>query len=369
MIFQDMKKERMEELNDSWLIELTIQFILLEAIPSKRIMTKLSLSRVDPAKAPTLELFKDHTIFQTFQWLQFISSTQNAEPIVAVLKDGNQTVGRFTGLIVRKYGLRILGSPFAGWTTSYMGFNLKPFVSRIDAFLALEDFAFSDLKCAHFEVMDRHLSVEDAQRLGHPYSVHPGFEIDLTKDEDELFSGMKPACRRCIRKATKSGVEIEEAKDLSFVDDYYAQLLDVFAKQKLVPTYSKERVQALVEHLLPTGRLLLLRARNVEGTCIATGIFPATENTMYFWGGASWRPYQILRPNEAIQWFAMRYWKARGVTRYDMGGGGGYKRKYGGNKIGVPWVRKSKFQIHGYLRNRAKNLSRFKRRVYGLRSR
>jgi hypothetical protein len=27
---------------------------------------------------------------------------------------------------------------------------------------------------------------------------------------------------------------------------------------------------------------------------------------MYFGGGASWRQHQILRPNEAIQWQAMK---------------------------------------------------------------
>ena len=56
----------------------------------------------------------------------------------------------------------------------------------------------------------------------------------------------------------------------------------------------------------------------------------------YFWGGASWREHQILQPNEAIFWHAMRYWKERGVMTFDMGGGGDYKRKYGGAELVVP---------------------------------
>jgi GNAT acetyltransferase-like protein len=329
-------------------------------------MANLRLIRVDYDQAPDLEKFYDHTIFQTIQWLQFVSLTQNAEPVIAIIKDGDRTVGRFTGLIVKKYPWRILGSLLPGWTTSYMGFNLEPSISRIDALRALEEFALRDLKCVHLEIMDRRFDLKELKIAKYKYKILSGFEIDLKKSEEKLFMDMTPACRRCIRKAEKSGVQIEIVKDLSFVDDYYAQLQDVFAKQKLVPTYGKERVQTLIECLLPTERLLLVRAINSEGTAIATGIFPALNDTMYFWGGASWRSYQILRPNEALQWFAMCYWKQRGIVKYDMMGSGEYKRKYGCYEIAVPWVRKSKYEIFEQLRNGAKSIFAFKQRLLGL---
>jgi lipid II:glycine glycyltransferase (peptidoglycan interpeptide bridge formation enzyme) len=263
--------------------------------------------------------------------------------------------------------MRILGSPLPGWATSYMGFNLKSSVPRADALIALEEFAFRDLKCVHFEVMDRGLSVDDVKKLGYRYRILSGYEIDLNRDEDQIFDEMKSSCRRCIRKANKMGVQVEETKDLSFIDDYYSQLEDVFAKQKLVPTYPKKRIKALIERLLESGLLLLVKATNSKGICIATGIFPAMNDTMYFWGGASWRGYQILRPNEIVQWFAIRYWKAKGITKYDMGGGGEYKKKYGGQEIKVPWVRKSKHSIFEYLRVCAQYLYAAKQRVQGLR--
>lgn len=330
-------------------------------------MAKLHLSQIDYDQAPSLDLFEDRTIFQTNDWLKFISHSQTAEPVIAQVKEKHRQVGRFTALVIKKCGLRILGSPFRGWTTSYMGFNLEPSISRTDALLALKDFAFRDLKCIHVEVMDRRLTPDDFQQAGYKYIIMSGFEIDLTKDDDKLFEAMKPACRRCIRKSTKVGVQVEEAKDLYFVDDYYNQLRDVFAKQKLVPTYTKERVRALVELLLPTGQLLLVRARNNKGECIATGIFPAFNDTMYFWGGASWRVWQHLRPNEAVQWFAMRYWKAKGISKYDMGGSGEYKRKYGGDQLAVPWGRKSKYAVFENLRSVARNLHVIKQTALGFR--
>jgi hypothetical protein len=294
------------------------------------------------------------TIYQTPAWLTFLSRTQNAEPLLAALREGRETIGYFTGLILRTLGLRILGSPFPGWSTDYMGFALSARADRRQAIKALTDFAFQELGCVHVEMMDRGLTVGHLRGLDVQYRLYRGFEIDLTRDEEQLFYKMTSACRRCVRKAEREGILVEEAHDLEFADEYYAQLQDVFAKQSLVPTYGIERVRQLITHIHPTGHLLLLRARDRGGRCIATGIFPHMNRIMYFWGGASWRHSQSFRPNEALQWQAMRIGKKLGLHTYDMGGGGDYKRKYGGNEIAVPWFRKSKYPWIRYLRDMAR---------------
>ena len=129
-------------------------------------------------------------------------------------------------------------------------------------------------------------------------SVYETYQSDLARSEEDLFKGMESACRRCIRKAEKSGVTVEEAGDLAFADEYYEQLKDVFAKQGKLPTYPVERVRVLMKHMLPTGRLLALRARDPEGRCIATGLYPGMNDMAFFWGNASWRSGQQWRPNE-----------------------------------------------------------------------
>ena len=91
----------------------------------------VQLERLDPERVDwrRLDAFDDRVVFQTREWLAFVAETQGAEPVVcAVRRDGE--VGCFTGLIARRFGIRILGSPFPGWTTGYMGFNLDQDVSR-----------------------------------------------------------------------------------------------------------------------------------------------------------------------------------------------------------------------------------------------
>lgn len=319
----------------------------------------------DSANWPLLDQFADRTVFQTREWVRFVSECQKATPVLAELRDGAEVVGYFTGLTFTRFGVKVLGSSFPGWTTPYMGFNLVEGASRAEALKALESAVWDGLKCLHMEVSDPHFTPDDGRNLGFACDSYTSYRTDLTKPEEEIFNQMDSACRRCVRKAEKSGVTIEEAHDLAFADDYYAQLKDVFAKQGLVPTYTVERVRSLVKHLLPTGRLLLVRARDPEGKCIASGIFPGFNRIAEFWGNASFRSSQILRPNEYIQWYVMRYWKKRGVAIYDWGGGGTYKEKYGCKPHSVPWFTKSRYQVVSKLRHEAKKMFERKQRFLG----
>jgi Acetyltransferase (GNAT) domain len=322
---------------------------------------------VDPASVDWAKLdgFADRTVFQTREWLRFVHETQRAEIIICELLDGGHVVGYFSGLVFSKFGIRMLGSSFPGWTTPYMGFNLAPGAARKHALAAIEELAWGRLKCLHMEVSDPFFTFEDGKDLGFAGEAYPSYRTDLTQSEEKLFDSMDSACRRCIRKSEKSGVVIEEAHDPDFADEYYAQLVDVFAKQGLVPTYPIQRVRSLIKNLEPTGRILLLRAYDAQRKCIATGIFPGFNKIAEFWGNASFRSSQNLRPNEAIHWYAMRYWKKRGVEIYDWGGEGKYKEKYGCFPYRVPWFTKSRFAMISTLRGQAKKMFERKQRLQG----
>ena len=310
-----------------------------------------------PAAAPS--------IFQTRQWLEFLAETQRGEPVVLSLVDGDVRVGIFTGLLVRRFGVRILGSPFPGWTTPFMGFRLSVDIPSTVALTALQEFAFRELGCLHVEIADRGFRSGEALPPGWTTGAYETYQSDLRLSEESLFAAMESACRRCIRKAEKSGVHIEVASGDGFADEYYEQLQDVFDKQGLVPTYGRERVRALVRHLMPTGHLLLLRARSPDGTAIGTGIYSGLHEVAHFWGNASWRIHQHWRPNEALHWYAMRYLKARGASVFDWGGLGTYKEKYGVQRVDVPWVRRSRFKVLGAMRDRARAMVYLTQRAAG----
>lgn len=317
-------------------------------------MLTLHRLRAEDADWGRMDSMADRVVFQTREWVDFVAKTQNAESVLAVVRDRGVDVGYFTGLIVKRFGVRILGSPFPGWTTDYLGFNLVAGVSRSDAAEALPRFAFGPLRCLHVELCDRYLTREDLD--GTRYETDTSkrtFVVDLAGDESDVFARMTSACRRAVRKSVKVGVRVEVAHGPSFADEYYAQLKEVFARQSLVPTYGVEHVRELIRHLEKTGRLLLLRAVAPDGRRIATGIFLAFNGVAYFWGGASVREQQILRPNEAVFWSAMRWAREMGCSTLDMGGGGEYKTRYGARELRVPRFRCSRLPGLASLRKAA----------------
>ena len=112
-----------------------------------------------------------------------MAETQKARVIVADVLDGTTVVGRFSGAIVTRFGVRMLGSSFPGWTTPYVGFNLREGYARLDALRALERFAFGELGVLHLEVSDRGFVPED----GAAGSVFEGMShLNCTIDPAEI---------------------------------------------------------------------------------------------------------------------------------------------------------------------------------------
>lgn len=279
-----------------------------------------------------IESCMDHVVFKSKAWMDFLCETQRIKPLVISVRKQGRPVGFFVGATTFK-GLRIVASPFEGWTTPFQGLSVLSQIStqeRINIYKQLIDYCYAEIGCSFFQATDWNLHPQDMVDSGLSFQLVRGYRLDLTLDEETLFSKFDSACRRAIRKAQKEGVTVHEAEDVErFAWDYYNQLCDVFLKQGLKPTYPCSRVQALINKLHHTGNLLLLETRSSDMTCIGTGIFPASNSLAQFWGGASFRSHQILRPNEILFWEAIRYWKRRGMLEFEFGGLGAYKEKYG----------------------------------------
>jgi hypothetical protein len=290
-----------------------------------------------------LGAFAGANIFHTLPWLNFMAEVQGVEPVVAAIESGGQVRGYFTGLIVRKYGLKILGSPLRDCHTYFMGFNLMPGVSYNEVLQAFPKFAFEELKCHYIEIVDANLKEDDWKGLSYRVSKIRMFALDLTKSEEELFANMKHACRCNIRGAIKKGVVIEETTDPGFVDEYYAQYQEVMARKSVLPCYGLDFVRRMIEQLLPTGNLLLLRAKNPEGICISTHIDLVYNKVAVGWGAASWQQYRALYPNELIYWNVMRKAKAMGAEVLHLGAEvRHFKEKFGAYETSIVRLMKAR---------------------------
>lgn len=286
----------------------------------------------------------------TKPWIDFIIEDSHAEPIIVRITSNDKFVGYFSCLKIKKVGINIIGSPFSGWSTTYMGFDLIDNSFKVKILPALVEYLQKTQKCAYLQIIERDITMDEANSLykQYGYQVKPveTLDIGISFTDEELYKHMKTDCRNFIKQFERRGatLEIAESND-TFAEEYYEQLLDVFAKQNLVPTYTVDKVKCLLKHLGKSNNVLCLRVKDREGKSIATSIFPGFNKKCFFWGGASLRSYQQYRPNEYMIYTAMKYWRDRGCTDFDMVGNRAYKKKFGSWEVTYPCIVVSKYKI------------------------
>jgi hypothetical protein len=307
----------------------------------------------------------DSTIYKTKEWFDYLKSWKNINSFIVEVRREDRVIGYFVGEKLRK-GIFIIGSPFEGIGTAHQGLSMLKQTSsqiRIRIYKELAKWIFKNGYSSFIQIEDWQLSMDDLKESGIKYNGHDGYLIDLHLDEDVLFHNLhQKSCRYSINKALKSGVIIRETNNINkFIDIYYDQLIEVFAKQGLTPTYDKACVKSIVNALYPN-QILLLEAVSTEGNIIATGLFPGDDNLAIFWGEASYQVFQKLCPNELLIWEAIKMWKARGTKVFDMCGVRQYKLKFGPVIYTKPRLMFAKYAFLIPLKN-------FSKRVYyGLRN-
>lgn len=304
----------------------------------------------------------------TKSWIDFIIEDSNASPIIVRITSKGEFVGYFSCLKIKKAGVNIIGSPFSGWSTTYMGLDLIDNSLKVKILPSLVDYLQKTHKCTYLQIIERDITMEEAEELckEYGYQVKPVETLDLGIGctDEELYKHMKTDCRNFIKQFERRGATLEIAKpNDAFAEEYYEQLLDVFAKQNLVPTYTVDKVKCLLKHLGKANKVLCLRVKNPEGKSIATSIFPGYNKKCFFWGGASLCQYQQYRPNEYMVYTAMKYWRDRGCVDFDMVGNRAYKKKFGSWEVAYPCIVVSKYKILYTLKEWAAKLYYFSGRV------
>jgi lipid II:glycine glycyltransferase (peptidoglycan interpeptide bridge formation enzyme) len=308
-----------------------------------------------------------NTIFTTYEWVRFLEKNQNAEPVVLALQKNGKTAGYFVGLIIKKFGIKILGSPFEGWLTPDMGFIQIEKLNINAALKCVVKYAFRHLRCMYVQINDKNIAAKDLEPDIH-YTLIKTLIIDISRDANEIFSEFTKSTRKDIRRFNRKGAILKEVQfDYAFVDILYDQLLDVFAKQNLRPNYNKSKlydmVEAMKEH---PERVMAIQIYSPENICIASALYLGFNDWCYSLISASYRRYQSYLPNEAIRWYGINYWKDRGMSNLDLVGYRDYKLKFAPQVIECPTICFAKFKILFPLKYLAKSLVNILRKVKGI---
>lgn len=330
-----------------------------------------------------IEQCHDSTVFKTRAWSRFLQDSLHVSPyIIEIAHDDGEVAGWFYAQLITRMGIKVLASPFEGWTTSYQGLCMRRRVSveeRMEIYRGLFDHCLSTSVCHMVQVSDWQLpeSLPDTftvssrvcgdvcggtsggvrGRFGVVVENCRSIYLDITPDEDRLLRSFRQkSARYSISKATRLGVTVREAQDMhAFAKAYYAQLRDVFDRQNLVPPYDESRVSKMLEALHCTGMAVALEALHPQtGESMATIIFIHHNGLAFYWGAASWRQYHAYCPNELLFFEAVKRLKQRGVTTIEMEGIRKYKEKYNPTVYSKPKLMAARHTVTIRLKTMAK---------------
>lgn len=304
--------------------------------------------------------YPSKTIYHTYEWLEFIEESQGLEKVIYEIVMKDKIVGYLPGFIIKKGPIKIFGSPFPGWTTTYMGPLLDDTVPQQLFFKEFKNLMEKE-RYHYAELCNRVLDVKIAKKENFIIEEGVTYVSEIKSNPEEILSSYSKSARKCVRRAMRNGLVVETTADSSFVDYYYSQLQEVFLKSKMKPTYSKNRVKLLMKKLLPKNKIILTWVK-YENRVIATRIDMIDGLWMNSFGSASDKDYLKLNPNELARFHAMCVAAERGVKYYDMTGGGTYKSKFGSEKIINYRIIYSRFGLF-WFRNFAKNLIRLKNKI------
>jgi len=313
---------------------------------------------------------KEHvcqSVFTTSVWLSFLEKNQKIEPIILELYDNAELVAIFVGGLVKKMGIRILASPFEGWLTPDMGFVEIQKFDVNKAVKSVAKYAFSELRCWLVQIQDKKISPNDLDKRTITGSEKLLY-INISGELENVLENFTKNGRRDVRASQRKGVIFEKVDfNRDFVDIYYQQLEDVFAKQNLKPFYSKTKLYDLVDAFENNSDFVAaFEAKLDNGQCIASVFSFGYEEYAYYMGAASFREYQKFLPNEGLFWEFVKYWNGRGIKKIDLVGDREYKRKYAPKIIENPIIIYERVPGIFCLKKLAKKIVQIKR---GLESR
>lgn len=142
-------------------------------------------------------------------------------------------------------------------------------------------------------------------------------QLDLTKGEDTLWSGLEGAARRSIRKARTSGVVVSIGRDEAAMREFF-RLHCLTRKRHGVPPQPYAFFSNIRRHLADDGTATIMLASH-RGRTIAAAVFLHFGRRLIYKFGASDLAFQHLRANHLLMWEAIRRHAAEGMHDLHMG--------------------------------------------------
>jgi lipid II:glycine glycyltransferase (peptidoglycan interpeptide bridge formation enzyme) len=152
-----------------------------------------------------------------------------------------------------------------------------------------------------------------------PIEIAPSatVQVDLSADLDEILGRMSKSMRNAVRRSQKRGVKVREGSRHEL--ETFHRLLLVTSRRRGFPPFELKYFQQMWDVLEPAGHFKLFLSE-FKGEAVSSQVCIPFGDTVFTkqigWSGK----HGQVRPNEALDWFTIKWAKANGYRFYDLDG-------------------------------------------------
>lgn len=254
--------------------------------------------------------FHQANIFHTSMWARVLSNTYGY--------DSQYIIGKKKGQVVSLMPLMHIMSPITGKRGVSLPFtDVCPIlISEESHKKILWNQALEQAKANQWN----YIETRSNQLLDPETPVSTQFyehKVMLNAEPEQLFQRMKSSTRRNIRKAEQSKVTIQHEQSLDAMKLFY-QLHSLTRKRHGMPIQPWEFFKNIYKYILQTDHGFISIAYYQDKPIASSVYFYFGQNALYKFG-ASNLDYQSVRPNDLIQWNAIKHFQSTGFKSLSLG--------------------------------------------------
>jgi hypothetical protein len=251
------------------------------------------------------------TFFHTSAWAKVLHESYNYKPLYFTLIETSKLKILLPVMEIKSFltGSRGVSLPFTDFC--------QPIAENEKAFNETFKEVINYGRNANWKTINLRCCDSNLRTMTFPFETFLTHNLDLSKDEREVFSTFRNSTKRNIKKAVKKGVQVYIKNTLASVKEYY-KLHCITRKSHGLPPQPFYFFKKIYEHIISQGKGCVALAKYQE-KFVAGAVFFHFENQAIYKYGASDPKYLNIRPNNLVMWEAIQWYCQNGVKTFNFG--------------------------------------------------
>ena len=250
------------------------------------------------------------TVFHSTEWISVIAESYSWTPQADILLDeSNKPIAGIAYFIVHDFrGPRIISLPFTDFCDPIA--QSAEDWKRVTEKLLTHNLSIK-MRCLHneFPASDDNFK-QINQAMWH--------RIDVSRDEDTIWSDISSSARRAIRKAEKKNVTVEFRNDLAAMKSFYNLHVGVRKYKHGLLAQPYEFFEQLAEVFLKNDKGTVALSY-YDGEIVGSTLYLKWQDTLYYKYSASALTELAVRPTDILIYESIKYAKQQGFKYIDLG--------------------------------------------------